>query len=122
MFKWRQQNKFNMTKNDFYRGKVNNDGSLMLEDIGVKRTRSRELDFGVWWRDHNRQYPHYRVTWVENTGEVIAVKLNNFDEDSESYKILGVVKTEEEIEAKLKGWADVCGDDFSLDWIKKNIA
>lgn len=81
-----------------------------------ERVMSRELDFGVWWRDGGT-YPNYRITWVEATGEVISV-----DQRSMDYQILGVVDSEEKIEALLKGWANKCGDKDSLDWVKTQIA
>jgi hypothetical protein len=37
-----------------------------------RRRRSPELDYGVWWR---RRGVVYRLTWVEATGELIAVQL-----------------------------------------------
>jgi hypothetical protein len=36
------------------------------------RRRSPELDFGVWWRAAGVVY---RLTWVEATGELVAVQL-----------------------------------------------
>lgn len=38
-----------------------------------RRRRSPELDFGVWWRDRGGVV--YRLSWVEATGELIAVQL-----------------------------------------------
>jgi hypothetical protein len=37
-----------------------------------RRRRSPELDFGVWWRAAGVVY---RLTWVDATGELIAVQL-----------------------------------------------
>jgi hypothetical protein len=37
------------------------------------RKLSLELDFGVWWT-HGRSWPKYRVSLVEDTGELIAVR------------------------------------------------
>lgn len=37
------------------------------------RIGSLEVDFGVWWT-HGRSWPKYRVSLVEDTGELIAVR------------------------------------------------
>ena len=37
-----------------------------------RRRRSPELDFGVWWRHLGVLY---RLTWVDATGELVAVQL-----------------------------------------------
>lgn len=37
-----------------------------------RRRRSPELDYGVWWRAAGALY---RLTWVDDTGELIAVQL-----------------------------------------------
>lgn len=83
--------------------------------LGEARRKSRELDFGVWWRDHNLS-PH-RVTWVELTGEVYSVNLYE-----ETVEVIGSVKTEAEIEERLKGWAEECGKEGSLYWVKRRLA
>lgn len=102
-----------MTKDDFYKGMLQ-DGKIVAA-IGEKRTRSRELDFGVQWRK-THIYPTYRVTWVENTGEVIAVNLAIND-----YEIIGIVPTEIQIEMRLQDWAEACGPAHSLDWVKARV-
>lgn len=79
------------------------------------RKKSRELDFGVWWRD-GRDWPTYRVTWVADTGEVVAVNNN-----TEDYQILGKIRTEELVEEQLKGWAEICGNRDSLDWVRRQL-
>lgn len=96
-----------MTNEEFYKD----------PKLGELRQKSRELDFGVWWRK-SYEYPPYRVTWVEATGEVIAVKQANH---TDLYEVLGVVKTEEEVERKLEGWAEKCGPVNSLDWVKAQL-
>lgn len=94
-----------MTKDDFYSPTV----------IGQSRKKSRELDFGVWWRNQ-WNYPNFRVTWVENTGEVISVSMAN-----EDISIIGHADSEEEIEEKLKGWAEECGKLDSLQWVRERV-
>lgn len=91
-----------MTKEDFYKDEA--------------RKRSRELDFGVWWRD-GRNYPVYRVTWVEATGEVYAI-----DQHEDRIEILGKVQTEAAIEKVMDGWSGVCGLMNSLQWVRNRVA
>jgi len=88
------------------------------DELGVRRMRSPELDFGVQWRDAH-SWPQYRVSWVEATGEVVAVKLLGSDQNAYEYAILGTTTPgdREEIERVLKGWADACGGLHSLDWV-----
>jgi hypothetical protein len=89
-----------MDKKEFYKDK--------------KRERSPELDFGVWWRD-GKVWPTYRVTWIENTGEI-------YTECGGDIEILGVLMvSRKEIEKILKGWAKACGELYSLDWLRKKI-
>jgi len=85
-----------------------------------KRQHSRELDFGAQWRD-GVIWPTYRVTWIENTGEVYAIPLTN-DNQKEKVEILAVVESEEKIEEYLKGWADKCTGMNSLDWVRNVLA
>lgn len=80
------------------------------------RVRSRELDFGVWWRD-GRNYPTYRVSWIVDTGEVYAL-----DQTEQRVEILGKVATEAEVERKLDGWAGICGLMQSLQWVRDKLA
>jgi len=105
-----------ISKEEFYKNK--------------ERKYSRELDYGVHWRD-GQSWPTYRVTWVEATGEVYAIA-----NDEEMVEILGVVKESKtldeiekagggyndlRIEKLLSGWANVCGQPNSLDWIRSKL-
>lgn len=100
-----------MTREEFYD---------VTTDQGKKRYFSRELDFGVQWRD-GYMYPTFRVTWVEATGEVYAVRLIN-DEREQPIEILGIVDSEAKVEEYLKGWADKCTGLNSLDWVRNILA
>lgn len=81
-----------------------------------ERRKSRELDFGVWWRD-GVYHPQYRVTYLPGTRELICV--NQFSDD---YQILGRIVSEERAEEILKGWAEICGEINSLDWVRNRLA
>lgn len=79
------------------------------------RMRSREVDFGVWWRD-GRNYPTYRVSWIADTGEVYAL-----DQTEQRVELLGKVATEAEVEQKLDGWGGICGLMQSLQWVRDRL-
>lgn len=96
-------------------------------DLDERRRRSRELDFGVWWRWHRHVY---RVTFVEATGELIAVQLSAphvqlipdvglaiMAGEPVRVLVLAIVDGEERAEQLLDGWADVCGGADSLAWV-----
>jgi hypothetical protein len=81
------------------------------------RKRSREVDFGVWWQDGVVNWPRYRVSWVDATGEVVAVKMAG----DESVVVLGVIEDEAELERRLDGWAEECGKPGSLEWVRERV-
>lgn len=64
------------------------------------RRRSGELDFGVWWRVGEQDYPRWRVSWIDDTGELYAREAG-----TDRYVILGTYETEEEVEHRMDGWA-----------------
>lgn len=78
---------------------------------GQKRLKSPEWDYGVHWRG-DKTFPRFRLSWVMDTGEIILVS------QDEKYAIIGhsTPKGEEEIEKRMQGWADICGEKNSLDW------
>ncbi len=84
-----------------------------------KRKRSPEIDFGVWWTDERTSWPwsRYRVTWIEETGEVYCVSA----ERNPLYLVFGVLPTREEVERVLDGWAEECGKANSLAWVRERV-
>ncbi|MFQ5858409.1 MAG: hypothetical protein ACE5LU_22640 [Anaerolineae bacterium] len=64
------------------------------------RRRSPELDFGVWWKVHGRDFPRWRVSWIDDTGELYARELG-----TDRFIILGIYETEEKVERRMDGWA-----------------
>jgi hypothetical protein len=90
-----------MTRKEFYKNKI--------------RLKSREIDFGVWWRD-GKIHPTYRLTYIVKTGELYI-----FNQIDNSFKILAVIPLKYDIEKILKNWAKVCGDIHSLSWVRKQI-
>jgi len=125
-------------------------------DADERRRRSPELDFGVWWRAGGAMF---RLTWVDETGELIAVQFTPArwvglaDElesvhvpriyaervelvaeqtglivgvalvggTAESVTVLGVVRSRDVVERLLEGWAEVCGEPGSLEWVVERV-
>jgi hypothetical protein len=109
----------------------------LFYELDERRRRSAELDFGVWWRVGDDVY---RVTWVDETGELIAVRLGRgrvdrtikvathasgipglfgftvAGEPMEVY-VLGRIRVRDQVEQLLAGWAEVCGEPESLGWV-----
>lgn len=95
-----------------------------------RRLRSPEIDFGVWWR-WNRQI--FRLTYVEATGELIAVQLTPPElavypfgwgviaGEPARILTLGIVPDLDRVEELLDGWADVCGQPDSLAWVAERV-
>jgi hypothetical protein len=105
-----------------------------------RRATSPELDFGVWWRHAG---VIYRLTWVDDTGELIAVQLTRprvvpfglppegytlgglgvavFGGEPQQVTVLATVEGRDQVEQLLDGWGGVCGGDDSLAWVLERI-
>ena len=96
------------------------------------RRRSMETDYGVWWMDEN-PWPHYRISYVQATGEVYVIQTG--DHNEAEGQVLGVVpsdpgsqpyKTGESyyktLAHILDGWAEHCGKPSGLDWVWERLA
>lgn len=99
-----------------------------------RRRHSGEVDFGVWWKDYFER--NYRVSWVRDTGEVYAVALSaaavikldpqttvNFGgDDTGMVEVLATIESIGQLEARLDGWADMCGRANSLAWVRERLS
>jgi hypothetical protein len=100
------------------------------------RARSAEWDYGVHWVDDDRlTAARHRVTWIVDTGEVIAVNLW-----TGTIAVLGIVPpvgqyphgvshpkwhvfaTQQTVERVLDGWEYECGKPDSLQWVRNRLA
>lgn len=70
------------------------------------RERSPELDFGVLWRRLEQTWPTYRISWIQNTGELYAVQNTDLPDSSRTCVVLGVFKTKDDVEKAMKGWTE----------------
>lgn len=77
------------------------------------RKRSREHDYGCWWTlDGNpRAWPHWRVSWIEGTGELYACEESSH---SDKFILIAVIAIEEDVERALANWTDVTPDLLAL--------
>lgn len=84
-------------------------------DADPRRRTSGELDFGCMWVEIDRpRWPQYRVSWVDDTGEVYAVRLNHG-----RIELLGKVEGREQAEQALRGWAMI--SPMTLDWVRDRL-
>jgi len=70
------------------------------------RLRSPEIDYGVHWTDDTGQrWPLWRLTYVEFTGEVVAVQQTGRIRDA-TVRVLGFAPSRDECDDMLEGWAE----------------
>jgi hypothetical protein len=88
------------------------------------RAASREVDYGVDWHDDGRPWPRYRVSWLEATGELVAVTLAG----TCAVRVLAILPADEHARAAddhramrahvdrlLDGWQDA--QPAALEWV-----
>jgi len=69
------------------------------------RLRSGELDFGCHWRLNSQAFPVWRVSWIEDTGELYALELAGIGLE-DRFIVIGRFPDEEAVELAMSGWAD----------------
>jgi hypothetical protein len=82
-----------------------------------RRTESRELDVGLWWRE-DAEGPLHRAAWVSDTGELYLVRLGPSEEGGGGVEVLATVPDREQMETVLEGWRERCGQPRSLTWLR----
>jgi len=94
-------------------------------DDDPRRRHSGECDYGVWWSEPEPDFPRYRVSYIEVTGEVYSVALRP-GVDGPVF-LLAVVPPDtgrcyyETLDALLDGWAEHCGPG-GLSWVRERLA
>lgn len=73
------------------------------------RARSPEVDYGCWWMLNGpREFPRWRVSFIVDTAEVYAVKLEGHRPNE--FIVLGKISTgcdvRAEMERRMQGWAE----------------
>jgi len=89
-----------------------------------ERRRSGEADYGVWWTETGCNWPRWRVSYIQKTGEVYAVQLTPGGE----VKLLGVVPPDDgtiyyqTLDLILEGWVDAINEPGSLNWLQEQLS
>jgi hypothetical protein len=86
-----------------------------------RRSSSRELDVGLWWREH-ADGPLHRAAWVKDTGELYLVRLGPNNAGGGSVEVLAHVGDSAQLERALDGWRERCGEPRSLAWLRERAA
>lgn len=86
-----------------------------------RRLRSRELDVGLWWREHEHG-PLHRAAWVLDTGELYLAHLGARAEGGGEVELLARLVNRERLEMVLAGWRERCGGPDSLVWLRERCA
>jgi len=71
-------------------------GEFVLAD--GKRAGGPQHDFGIGWHERRTRDAH-RVTWIEPTGELVAVRLGS--EGDQQVEVLATIRSEAEVERRL---------------------
>jgi len=87
----------------------------------ARRLPSRELDVGLWWREHV-DGPLHRAAWVRDTGELYLVRLGAPADGGGEVELLARALSRERMEAVLEGWHEQCGGPHSLSWLRRRLA
>jgi DNA-directed RNA polymerase subunit RPC12/RpoP len=85
----------------------------------LDRLASRELDFGVLWRDGAAG--SYRAAWIEDTGELYVVQAGPPSAGGGHVEVLGVTDRIG-VEEALEGWQARAQEHASIAWIRRRAA
>jgi hypothetical protein len=104
-------------------------------DADPRRRHSEELEFGNDWTDNGART---QVSWVEDTGELYAMRdplgglasdtigdmrATPVEEEQLTVEVLGVVTGRNAVAAVMSGWdSAMTASDNSLDWVRDRIA
>lgn len=93
-------------------------------ELGARRRQSAEVDFGCHWREGRDWGPWWRVSLVVDTGEIYGVCLAGADwcPEGGQVRLLGVGLSRHEADLRLEGWAEVCGNPHSTQWLDGRLA
>jgi hypothetical protein len=92
-----------------------------------RRRHSRETELGRAWTDGAEPDHFFSVTYVEDTGEVYAMRsglrappplIDGFAVEDSPVEILGVVGPNQDIESRLRGWEEAQSRPNSLSWLR----
>ena len=90
-----------------------------FEGADPARAGSPERDLGLLWRSV-RSGATYRAAWVQDTGELIAVRHGEPPEGGR-VMLLGRMSAGE-LDRRLDGWEEVVGEPASFEWLVQHAA
>jgi hypothetical protein len=82
------------------------------------RLTSREVDYGVLWRERRAVDRSYRAAWIEDTGELYVVQAGAPSAGGGHVEVLGATDRDG-VEAALRGWQSHCREEGSIQWIRR---
>ena len=88
-----------------------------------ERRKSGEADYGYWWRSPELDWPRWRVSYIQKTGEIYAIQVK----DNGMVKLLGIVPPDDDriyyqtLDRILEGWADAIHNPGSLVWVERKL-
>ena len=83
------------------------------------RRASRERDVGLFWR--STRGPTFRAAYVHDTGELYLFQHALGGRGGGSVRLFAERMTEAELDVRLAGWEDVCGDKGSYEWLLERM-
>jgi hypothetical protein len=89
-----------------------------------RRRQSTEVELGDAWTNESDPGTTYEISWIEDTGEVYAMRVEASSKaaiSSPNVQLLGKVAQRQELEDLLGGWQDAMGDPGSLTWLKERL-
>ena len=104
---------------------------LTYADFLVERSERKgaQWDMGQYWRGPEWLSTYHRVSWIDATGELYAVALE--DSYDGAVELLAVVPTEEDVRELMDGWWSAIrlgsildldpGDPDTLDWVREQV-
>jgi hypothetical protein len=86
-----------------------------------ERRESAQVEFGIMWREGARKRPRYRVAWLEETGELVAEALSEF-EHLRTVELIGTVVNRETLELAVNGWERLPYPETTLEWVRTQVS
>lgn len=86
------------------------------ESEDSRRQGRPQLDFGIGWRDRDRR-GGLRVTWIQQTGELIAVEAD--DPGPGRVELVAVIDSRTDVHHVMRDWEYAAFGDGSLKWVRR---
>jgi hypothetical protein len=88
-----------------------------------RRRQSEEVELGDSWTDSSDPEATYEISWIEDTGEVYAMREqpSSSPTATPTVQMMGKVAKREELESRLDGWQDAMGESNSLNWVRERL-